>query len=139
MAPHTSGRGRPQTFRPRVPPSEPAHSPRWVVGVVLRAPVIFVLAWMWLYVLVPLGILLSLAGIAWLIVVPLCYLPLAALHWLFLALINSSSPVLPHYWDYYPESFAQLRRELPREAREFVTLGFPTLYRWLMHGFPALL
>ena len=99
------------------------------VGVVLRFPVVLVLGLLWIGLLwwwLAIGGLVL--GVAGLVLQPLVY-PIAYLFkWLSLAFKNSKAPVLPGYFDKYPDQLLQF-------CGDAIKLGFPTLEQWLLEGF----
>lgn len=99
------------------------------VGVILRAPVVLILGLLWVvYVwwwVAGLGVA---AGLAMLLLHPIAYPIAYALTWLAHAFENSSEPVLPNYWEVYPDRYVDL-------CMNSLRLGFPTLQRWLLTGF----
>lgn len=78
--------------------------------------------WWWLAVI---GVALGVAG---LILQPLAYPVLYLLTYLALAFKNSNDPVLPGYFERYPDEGIEW-------CAKSIKLGFPTLKRWLLEGF----
>ena len=93
---------------------------RDIVGVVLRFPVVAVLAILWVFTIWPISVIF---GLIFLIGKPIIF-PLAYVwYWLLGAFMGQKDAVLPDYWEKYPD-----------EALEAFTLGFPTLRSWLLKG-----
>jgi uncharacterized protein (DUF2062 family) len=68
------------------------------------------------------------AALTMLILRPLAYPVLYVLTYLALAWGNSDDPVLPGYFDRYPDEYLEW-------CTKSLKLGFPTLKRWLIQGF----
>lgn len=93
---------------------------RTAIGILLRLPVIACLTLIWTFspwIIIASFTLLVLIGM------PILYLILYPLVWLWFAFIGSKDQVLTNYWHDYPSCYAK-----------WLTTGYPTLYRWLMHG-----
>jgi hypothetical protein len=99
------------------------------IGIGLRFPVVAVLALLWLvylwWWLAAIGLAVA---VAMLVLRPLAYPPLYVLTYLELAFSNSNEPVLPGYFDRYPDKYIEW-------CEKSIKLGFPTLKRWLREGF----
>lgn len=99
------------------------------VGFALRLVVVLVLGALWVaYIwwwLAGVGLLVS---IAILILHPFVYPVLYVLVWIDLAFNNRPGPVLPGYWDNYPDRYFNW-------CWRCLRFGFPTLRRWLLEGF----
>ena len=102
---------------------------RRYVGLALRAVVVAFLAFLWVvsvwWFLAALGIA---AGLAMLVVHPVAYLVLYPLVFLTYAFTNSREPILPGYWNRYPDMYLEF-------CWKSLKLGFPTMFHWVFDGF----
>src|SRR5688572_19040453 len=99
------------------------------IGVALRFIIVLVPAVVWVaelwWWLAAIGVAFNLAMIA---LHPLGYLVLYPLVYIQLAITDSREPVLPTYWDDYPDKYLDW-------CWRSIKLGFPTLWRWVINGF----
>lgn len=98
---------------------------RRMIGVLLRFPVAAFLSLFWIVYIWPWiagGSIVLTVGL--LILRPLLYLILWPLAWLLMAFENKGDPVLPDYWNNYPDSYLNW-------CGRCLRLGFPTMRRWL--------
>ena len=99
------------------------------IGFYLRFPAVAFLALLWLtcfwWWLAAIGIAIE---VAMLIARPLAYPLLYVLDYLRLAFFNSKDPVLPNYFEDYPDEHIE-------GCWRLIKLGFPTLKRGLLEGF----
>ncbi|MBM4124987.1 MAG: hypothetical protein FJ246_08570 [Nitrospira sp.] len=94
---------------------------RDAVGVILRAPVVGVLALLWIATIWPLIVGANVIGI---LGQPLVYPFAYTLEWLQYAFLGKKGEVLPDFWKGYPDDYIAN-----------IGTGFPTLQRWLFKGF----
>jgi hypothetical protein len=99
------------------------------VGIGLRAVPVLILAGLW-YVYLWWWIVLGcfVVGVVMTILHPIAFVFLCPIAYLVLAFTNSVDPVLPGYWEQYPEKYFEY---CPNAAK----LGYRTLLRWLLTGF----
>jgi hypothetical protein len=99
------------------------------VGIGLRTVPVLILAGLWYVYLwwwIALGCVMI--GLIMTILHPIAFVFLYPITYLGLAFTNSADPVLPDYWDQYPEKYFEY---CPSAAK----LGYRTLLRWLLTGF----
>ena len=108
---------------------------RQSVGILLRFPVVVFLGFYWVLMvwwwIACLGLACSIALLALMVLLPVLYPFAWCLSFLILAFKNSSDPVLPGYWDGYPDKYLKWSESCIRHC---IKLGFPTLHRWLREG-----
>lgn len=99
------------------------------IGIALRFPVVALLALVWVvylwWWLASIGLA---AALVMLVLYPVAYPLLRIFTYLTLAFQNSKEPVLPGYWERYPDRYLDW-------CAKSLKLGFPTLRRWLLEGF----
>jgi hypothetical protein len=99
------------------------------IGIGLRFLPVTGLALLWLvFIWWWLAAILVAMSVALLILQPVAYPLLYLFTYLGLAFKNSNDPVLPGYFEQYPDEGIEL-------CAKSIKVGFPTLKRWLLEGF----
>jgi hypothetical protein len=77
--------------------------------------------WWWIA-----GIIIGLSLLG-LVLQPVIYPVIYPVAWLCSAFLNSHDPVLPHYWDHYPDKYFDVMGNA-------LQLGFRALAKWTLEG-----